>query len=145
MPQDNPWSKRPHLMTTVPPVLAHDVTHSTTLHSFIHPPIIRLSFHPPSIRPSSQSSIHLLIYLTIHSLIYHPLMHPPTTPAVEDDDEVVMMIKELLDTRIRPTVQDDGGDVLFQVSSPLTHSLSFFPYSLTLFLSSFTPPIYSRS
>jgi len=25
----------------------------------------------------------------------------------------VMMIKEILDTRIRPTVQDDGGDVQF--------------------------------
>uniref|UniRef100_A0A1L8E131 NFU1 iron-sulfur cluster scaffold homolog, mitochondrial n=1 Tax=Nyssomyia neivai TaxID=330878 RepID=A0A1L8E131_9DIPT len=31
----------------------------------------------------------------------------------EDDDETVMMIKELLDTRIRPTVQEDGGDLLF--------------------------------
>ncbi|CAF4930221.1 unnamed protein product [Pieris macdunnoughi] len=31
----------------------------------------------------------------------------------EDDDEIVQMIKELLDTRIRPTVQEDGGDVLF--------------------------------
>lgn len=32
----------------------------------------------------------------------------------DDDDEVVMMIKELLDSRIRPTVQEDGGDVLFK-------------------------------
>ncbi|XP_071770269.2 NFU1 iron-sulfur cluster scaffold homolog, mitochondrial [Centroberyx gerrardi] len=32
----------------------------------------------------------------------------------EDDDEVVSMIKELLDTRIRPTVQEDGGDVIFK-------------------------------
>ncbi|XP_072439252.1 NFU1 iron-sulfur cluster scaffold homolog, mitochondrial-like isoform X1 [Chiloscyllium punctatum] len=32
----------------------------------------------------------------------------------EDDDEVVAMIKELLDTRIRPTVQEDGGDVIFK-------------------------------
>ncbi|XP_052469456.1 NFU1 iron-sulfur cluster scaffold homolog, mitochondrial-like [Carassius gibelio] len=32
----------------------------------------------------------------------------------EDDDEVVLMIKELLDTRIRPTVQEDGGDVIFK-------------------------------
>ncbi|GBP15878.1 NFU1 iron-sulfur cluster scaffold homolog, mitochondrial [Eumeta japonica] len=31
----------------------------------------------------------------------------------DDDDEIVQMIKELLDTRIRPTVQEDGGDVLF--------------------------------
>lgn len=31
----------------------------------------------------------------------------------EDDSEVVQMIKELLDTRIRPTVQEDGGDIVF--------------------------------
>lgn len=31
----------------------------------------------------------------------------------EDDDEIVMMIKELLDSRIRPTVQEDGGDIIF--------------------------------
>ncbi|XP_026164979.1 NFU1 iron-sulfur cluster scaffold homolog, mitochondrial isoform X2 [Mastacembelus armatus] len=46
---------------------------------------------------------------------------PITTGAVhhesslsEDDDEIVSMIKELLDTRIRPTVQEDGGDVIFK-------------------------------
>jgi Fe-S cluster biogenesis protein NfuA len=33
------------------------------------------------------------------------------TTITEEDDEVVAMIKELLDTRIRPTIQDDGGDV----------------------------------
>lgn len=32
----------------------------------------------------------------------------------EEDDEVVAMIKELLDTRIRPTVQEDGGDIIFK-------------------------------
>lgn len=31
----------------------------------------------------------------------------------DDDSETVMMIKELLDTRIRPTVQEDGGDIIF--------------------------------
>jgi Fe-S cluster biogenesis protein NfuA len=31
----------------------------------------------------------------------------------EDDSEVVAMIKELLDTRIRPSVQEDGGDIFF--------------------------------
>lgn len=30
-----------------------------------------------------------------------------------DDDETVAMIKELLDTRIRPTVQEDGGDIVY--------------------------------
>ncbi|TNN55583.1 NFU1 iron-sulfur cluster scaffold, mitochondrial [Liparis tanakae] len=36
-----------------------------------------------------------------------------TAPS-DDDDEVVSMIKELLDTRIRPTVQEDGGDVVYR-------------------------------
>ncbi|XP_058507174.1 NFU1 iron-sulfur cluster scaffold homolog, mitochondrial [Solea solea] len=46
---------------------------------------------------------------------------PITTGAVhyesshcEDDDDIVSIIKELLDTRIRPTVQEDGGDVIFK-------------------------------
>lgn len=39
---------------------------------------------------------------------------PPGEAGSEEDDEVVAMIKELLDTRIRPTVQEDGGDVLYR-------------------------------
>lgn len=31
----------------------------------------------------------------------------------EGDSEIVMMIKELLDTRIRPALQEDGGDIFF--------------------------------
>jgi len=31
-----------------------------------------------------------------------------------EDSEVVAMIKELLDTRIRPSVQDDGGDLVYR-------------------------------
>lgn len=30
-----------------------------------------------------------------------------------EENETVLMIKELLDSRIRPTVQEDGGDVIF--------------------------------
>ncbi|XP_046403233.1 NFU1 iron-sulfur cluster scaffold homolog, mitochondrial-like [Ischnura elegans] len=37
----------------------------------------------------------------------------PDTEISEDDSEIVQMIKELLDTRIRPTVQEDGGDIYF--------------------------------
>lgn len=33
------------------------------------------------------------------------------TTILETDDEVVAMIKELLETRIRPAVQEDGGDI----------------------------------
>ncbi|KAG7265096.1 hypothetical protein CRUP_018224, partial [Coryphaenoides rupestris] len=39
---------------------------------------------------------------------------PHDSSHCEDDDEVVSMIKELLDTRIRPTVQEDGGDVIYK-------------------------------
>lgn len=33
---------------------------------------------------------------------------------LKDDDEIVAMIKELLETRIRPAVQDDGGDIEYR-------------------------------
>ncbi|TPP66530.1 putative nifu domain-containing-containing protein [Fasciola gigantica] len=36
-----------------------------------------------------------------------------STPVNDEDDETVIMIKELLDSRIRPTVQEDGGDITF--------------------------------
>ena len=32
----------------------------------------------------------------------------------EADDEVVGMIKELLETRVRPAIQEDGGDIEFR-------------------------------
>ena len=32
----------------------------------------------------------------------------------EDDDEIVAQIKELLDTRVRPAVAMDGGDIVYQ-------------------------------
>jgi Fe-S cluster biogenesis protein NfuA len=31
----------------------------------------------------------------------------------EDDDEIVKQIKELIDTRVRPAVAQDGGDIVF--------------------------------
>ena len=31
----------------------------------------------------------------------------------EDDDEIVIQIKELLETRVRPAVAQDGGDIVF--------------------------------
>lgn len=37
-----------------------------------------------------------------------------------EDDEVVAMIKELLETRIRPAVMEDGGDIQYQGFDPDT-------------------------
>lgn len=32
----------------------------------------------------------------------------------DDDDEVVIQIKELIETRVRPAVANDGGDIIFK-------------------------------
>ncbi len=39
---------------------------------------------------------------------------PDTLRYDENDGEVVGMIKELLETRIRPAIQEDGGDIEFR-------------------------------
>uniref|UniRef100_A0A7E4WA50 NFU1 iron-sulfur cluster scaffold homolog, mitochondrial n=1 Tax=Panagrellus redivivus TaxID=6233 RepID=A0A7E4WA50_PANRE len=38
---------------------------------------------------------------------------PSDTTILPEDDDVVAMIKELLESRIKPMVQEDGGDVLY--------------------------------
>ncbi|XP_076327735.1 NFU1 iron-sulfur cluster scaffold homolog, mitochondrial-like isoform X2 [Tachypleus tridentatus] len=39
---------------------------------------------------------------------------PPSDTEIQpEDNETVQMIKELLETRIRPVVQEDGGDIVF--------------------------------
>ena len=44
--------------------------------------------------------------------------HYPTDEKMsEEDKETVELITELLDSRIRPTVQEDGGDVVFVVTT----------------------------
>lgn len=61
------------------------------------------------------------------------LLQPSDTAISPDDSEVVAMIKELLETRIRPAVMEDGGDIVFKVrplSFPLT--LPCFMVVLTL-------------
>ncbi|KAF3914247.1 hypothetical protein AA313_de0205526 [Arthrobotrys entomopaga] len=40
------------------------------------------------------------------------------TAPKEGDSEVVSMIKELLDTRIRPAIQEDGGDIEYRGFTP---------------------------
>lgn len=47
-----------------------------------------------------------IIIFSLHTIVFFLEIN-------DDDDETVMMIKELLDTRIRPTVQEDGGDIIF--------------------------------
>ena len=39
---------------------------------------------------------------------------PQDTRILETDSEIVAMVKELLDTRVRPAIQEDGGDLEYQ-------------------------------
>lgn len=52
-----------------------------------------------------------------------PIVEEPAaaadTQAQPEDSEVVAMIKELIETRIRPAVQEDGGDIFFECVPPL--------------------------
>jgi Fe-S cluster biogenesis protein NfuA len=51
-----------------------------------------------------------------HFTAGRPILHEGVGPAAADsgaDDEIVTQIKELLDTRVRPAVAQDGGDIVF--------------------------------
>lgn len=41
------------------------------------------------------------------------VLAPDAGSIQEDDDEIVKQIKELIDTRVRPAVAQDGGDIIF--------------------------------
>ena len=43
-----------------------------------------------------------------------PPVEEDSLAANDEDTEVVAMIKELLETRIRPAIQEDGGDIEFR-------------------------------
>ena len=54
-----------------------------------------------------------------HFTAGRPVLTAPADVAAEaavaeGDQEVVAQIKELLDTRVRPAVAQDGGDIVFQ-------------------------------
>lgn len=50
-----------------------------------------------------------------HFLTHQPLFYGegPEYSSQEEDDPIVVQIKEILDTRIRPAVAMDGGDIVF--------------------------------
>ena len=59
----------------------------------------------------------ILEVITDHYSINQPLFTedlPSDDTVINDDDsEAVAMIKEIIETRIRPFVQEDGGDVKY--------------------------------
>ena len=59
----------------------------------------------------------LLGIIMEHFVASRPILAEGALTAAEpaaEDDEVVSQIKELLDTRVRPAVAQDGGDIVFR-------------------------------
>lgn len=48
-----------------------------------------------------------------HSVIEEEAIQNEDTAPQDEDDEVLTAIKEILETRVRPMVQEDGGDIHF--------------------------------
>lgn len=64
----------------------------------------------------AQLKTHVLATIMQHCTSGLPLIEENFTSASsvnDDDDEIVKQIKEVLDTRVRPAVAQDGGDVVF--------------------------------
>jgi Fe-S cluster biogenesis protein NfuA len=68
----------------------------------------------------------ILSILLDHFTANMPLFHPPSAagfsvpPESEEwasdpaDEEIIVQIKELIETRVRPAVANDGGDIIFR-------------------------------
>src|SRR5262249_59712271 len=59
----------------------------------------------------------LLGIIMEHFVASRPVLSEEVVGTVEEageDDEIVSQIKELLDTRVRPAVAQDGGDIVFR-------------------------------
>ncbi|CAF3380919.1 unnamed protein product [Rotaria sp. Silwood1] len=55
----------------------------------------------------------IMDFFTTNLPVVNDDIEPPASSISSEDDDTTAMIKELLDSRIRPTVQEDGGDVTF--------------------------------
>ena len=53
------------------------------------------------------------VYTRGEAVIDEGFAATPESTAAEDDDEIVGQIKELIDTRVRPAVAQDGGDIIY--------------------------------
>ncbi|MBM3526089.1 MAG: NifU family protein, partial [Alphaproteobacteria bacterium] len=69
---------------------------------------------------SGEQDWHLMKAAVLGAIMEHftagkPIMLEGAGPAADEgeDDEIVAQIKELLDTRVRPAVAQDGGDIVF--------------------------------
>jgi Fe-S cluster biogenesis protein NfuA len=57
----------------------------------------------------------ILTAIMEHYVAGKPIMNEVKAAAIdEDEDETVTQIRELIDTRVRPSVAQDGGDIIFR-------------------------------
>lgn len=72
----------------------------------------RESFTWPMLKPDIFAAI--MDHLSSGQPLFEEAGAQKADTAIQDDDsDIVAMIKELLETRIRPAVQEDGGDITF--------------------------------
>ena len=93
-----------------------------------------------SIKPSIDHAISSFFDQENYQVMNEDHLLPPSPSSSSsgvssnsEDDEVIEQIKELIETRIRPSVQDDGGDIDFCVCPPLLYYL-FLITSFILFI-----------
>ena len=55
----------------------------------------------------------IMEHFTSGDAVLRPEVTTGAAASAEEEDEIVTQIKELLDTRIRPAVAQDGGDIVF--------------------------------
>ncbi|SGZ49515.1 CIC11C00000001385 [Sungouiella intermedia] len=70
-----------------------------------------------NLRPEVVDLLDAFLTENKEPVITKELLEQGTTDSLtasEDDSEVVAMIKELIETRIRPAIQDDGGDIEYK-------------------------------
>jgi Fe-S cluster biogenesis protein NfuA len=66
-----------------------------------------------TVKPQTFEAI-MNFYASGEAVMDESALESSGTAIDEDDDETVAMIKELLETRIRPAVAEDGGDIVFK-------------------------------
>jgi Fe-S cluster biogenesis protein NfuA len=74
-----------------------------------------------TVTKSGDKDWHLLKPAVLGAIMEHftagrPILNAAAaeTQSTEEDSEIVTQIKELIDTRVRPAVAQDGGDIIFQ-------------------------------
>jgi Fe-S cluster biogenesis protein NfuA len=68
----------------------------------------------PQLKPAVLGAI-MEHFTSGRALLIHEAAPVPDAPADgEEDGEIVTKIKELLETRVRPAVAQDGGDIVFE-------------------------------